>query len=99
MPYQLLYLHGDPESTKLHLQLDKGVLFTGVLMPKKHPSKEIAVGYAFAMYDFPEVFINPVKAKSETKGDGYFAVLDVAQNKVIAVVTEQKEEKDAGCEA
>jgi len=91
MPYQLLYLHGDPQSTMLHLQIDKTVLFNGTLCPKKYDKKEIAVGYAFALYDYPEVFINPIKEKGQTTGPGYFAILDVAKNQIVAVVTEVKE--------
>lgn len=91
MPYQLLYLHGDPESTSIHLQLDKTIKFQGILIPKIHDKPEFAVGYAFCLYDHPEVFINPAKKEGNYNGAGYFGILDVKKNKVIGIVLEKED--------
>lgn len=90
MPYQLLYLHGDPESTQIHYQLDKKILLNGILNPREFEAREIAVGYAFCLYDHPEIFINPVKEKGGVKGPGYFGLLDVAKNKIVGLILENK---------
>lgn len=92
MPYQLLYLHGDPESTAIHLQLDKTVKFEGTLIPKVHEKREFAVGYAFALFDYPEVFINPVKKETNHQSTGYFGILDTIKNRVVGIVTEKRDD-------
>lgn len=90
MPYQLLYIHGDPESTSIHLQLDKKTPLTGTLIPKKMENKEFAVGYAFALYDHPEIFINPCKKEGKVTGPGYFAIVEVEKNRVVGLVVEER---------
>ena len=90
MPFQLLYLHGDPESTRIHFAIDKEILLNGIAMQKVLEHREYAVGYAFALFDFPEVFINPTKKRLKVTGDGYFVILDVETQKVVGIVMENE---------